>query len=99
MTYIKKLVELIDDELCGAKRYAEKYVEEKSKGNIQKANKYKEMANDELKHSSILHTFTVSEIETLRRTYQPTEEMQEKWDISHKKYVEKSAWIMQMLNM
>ena len=37
MTIIKKYVETIEEELEGAKEYAEKYVENKVMGDIQKA--------------------------------------------------------------
>lgn len=99
MTKIKAYVEQIDEELCDAKEYAEKYVEAKSKNNSAWMNKYKEMAQDELKHSMYLHDIAIAEIEEINKVYQPTQEMQEKWDKSHKKYVEKSAWIKQMLAM
>lgn len=99
MTKIKQYVEHIDDEICGAKEYAEKYVESKAKGNSTWANKYKEMANDELKHATYLHDIATQEIEELNKVFQPTVEMQEKWDKSHKEYVEHVAWIRQMLNM
>lgn len=32
-------------------------------------------------------------------TYVPPTEMMDKWEKDHKKYVEKSAWIKQMLSM
>lgn len=35
----------------------------------------------------------------LKQVYQPPVEMLEKWDESHKHYVEKSAWIKTMLAM
>lgn len=99
MTKIKKYVEQIDDEIHGAKEYAEKYVECKAKGNMQNATKYKEMANDELKHAGYVHTMAVAEIEEINKIFKPTVEMQEKWDKSHAEYVEKTAWIKQMLAM
>lgn len=99
MTKIKKLVEHIEEELCGAKEYAECYVEAKAKGNTQWANRYKEMANDELKHANYLHDKVVTDIEELSKVYTPPVEMQKKWDEDHKKYVEKSAWVKQMLNL
>lgn len=99
MKIIKDLVEHIDEELESAKDYAEKYVECKAKGNINNANKYKEMANDELKHASYIHEIAVAEISQVEKIYTAPVEMQEKWGKSHKEYVEKSAWIRQMLSM
>jgi hypothetical protein len=96
---IKEYVEAIDEELEGAKEYAEKYVECKAKDNMQSATKYKEMANDELKHAMYVHEWAVKEIEEISRVYTPPIEMQEKWDKAHKEYVEKVAWIRQMLSM
>lgn len=99
MTKIKQYVDQIDDELCGAKEYAEKYVEYKALGNSSYATKYKEMAMDELKHAMYVHDIAIAEIDQLSRVYKPTAEMQETWDKSHSKYVEKTAWIKQMLAM
>lgn len=99
MTKIKKYVEYIDEELCEAKEYAEKYVECKAAGDMPWANRYKEMANDELKHAMYLHERAIQEIEKLNEVFKPTTKMQETWDKSHEKYVEKSAWIKTMLAM
>lgn len=99
MTKIKELVDQMKDELCGAKDYAEEYLSFKAKGNINWANRYKEMATDEIKHGGYIHDRIVEEIETLRKVYTPPQEMLEKWDSDHKKYVEKVAWIKQMLAM
>lgn len=99
MTKIKEQVDHILDELCGAKEYAECYVMEKSKGNTQWANRYKEMANDELKHANYLHDKVVADIDEISKVYTPPTEMMDKWEKDHKEYVEKSAWIKQMLSM
>lgn len=99
MTKIKKLAEHIMEEVEGAKEYAEKYVECKAKGDMQCANRYKEMANDELKHAGYLHDKATQDIEEISKVYEPTEEMEEKWEKCHKKFVEKTAWIKQMLSM
>lgn len=99
MKKIKEYVEAIDEELEDAKEYAEKYVECKAKDNMQSATKYKEMANDELKHAMYLHEWVVKEIEEVSRVFTTPTEMQEKWDKAHKEYVEKVAWIRQMLSM
>lgn len=99
MRIIKKYVEKINDEIDGAKEYAEKYVEEKAKGNISKANKYREMADDELKHANYIHGFATSDISELEKVYAAPVDMAEKWEYAHKEYVERVAWIKQMLNM
>ena len=99
MRSIKAYVEHIDEELEGAKDYAEKYVEAKVKGNMNVANKYKEMASDELRHAGYVHEFAVAEIDALSKVYTPPVDMQKKWEESHKEYVEKAAWIRQMLSM
>jgi hypothetical protein len=99
MQLIKKYIEAMDDEIEGAKEYAEKYVEYKVKGNTDRASKYKDMAMDELKHASNEHMWVVQEIEELSKVYTPPVEMEEKWNKAHKEYIEKVAWIKQMLNM
>ncbi len=99
MTRIKNLVENIDEELCDAKKYAEMYVDFKAKNNMAWANKFKQLAQDELNHSMVMHDYTVQEIEELRKVYTPPQDMLDKWEKDHKKYVEKSAWIKQMLQL
>lgn len=99
MRSIKKYVEAIEEELEGAKDYAEKAVEAKAKGDMDKAARYREMANDELKHMSYLHGWAIAEIEAISKVFKPPVEMQEKWDKAHSSYVESVAWIKQMLSM
>ena len=99
MRTIKKYVEMIDEEIESAQEYAEKYVECKAKGDISKANRYKEMATDELKHATYEHEWAVKEIEEISKVYTAPIEMQEAWEKAHKEYVEKVAWIKQMLAM
>lgn len=99
MTIIKKYAENIEEELEDAKKYAEKYVEAKAKNNMQTANRYREMASDELKHATFIHEWAIEEIDQLSKIYTPPVGMQEKWDKLHREYVEKTAWIKQMLAM
>lgn len=99
MRAIKMYVEQIEEELEGAKDYAEKYVECKAKGNTQAAGRYKEMAMDELKHASYIHDMAVTNIAEIEKIYTPPVDMQEKWQHAHKAFVEKTAWIRQMLAM
>ena len=99
MTKIKKLADEIMDELDSAKEYAEEYLTYKAKDDSTWATRYKEMSTDELKHADYLHDRVVSDIEELRKVYTPPQEMLEKWDADHRKYIEKAAWIKQMLTM
>ena len=99
MTKIKNLADEIMDELDSAKEYAEEHLMCKAKGNDEWAKRYYEMAEDELKHANYLHDKVVEDIEELRETYTPPQDMLDKWDSDHKKYVEKAAWIRQMLAM
>ena len=99
MKRIKNLADEIKDELHSAKEYAEEYIAFKSKENSTWANRYKEMAQDELKHAGYIHDRVVVEIEELRKIYTPPQGMMEKWESDHKKYIEKAAWIRQILSM
>lgn len=100
MQKIKYLADEIKDEICDAKKYSEKYVEEKVSGNTSVATKYKEMANDELKHAGYLHEFATAEINKIKSSgiqYPPT--MEEKWKTVHAEYVDKAAWVKYMLTL
>jgi len=99
MRTIQKNVEEIDEELCGAKKYAEMYIEYKARNESQWASKFKSMAQDELNHAMIIHELAIQKIDELNKVFVAPEGMQEKWDKAHKEYVEKAAWIRQMLAM
>jgi len=99
MTKIKKLADEMKEELCSAKEYAEEYLSFKAAENTAWANRYKEMAMDELKHAGYIHERAVMEIEDLREVYTPPQNMLDKWEKDHAKYIEKAAWIKQMLAM
>lgn len=100
MQKVMKYVDLIDEELEGAKQYAECYVWNKANQNNTLATRYKEMAMDELKHGEYLHSEVVDVINKLKNNYpQIPQKMQDVWDKSHNKYVERSAWVKQMLTM
>lgn len=99
MKMIADLITNMDEEIEDAKTYAEKYLEYKAMGNGGWANKYREMSNDELKHTTYIHDKIVEDLGMLKQVYTPPEDMMEKWEKSHKKYVEKVAWIKQMLAM
>ena len=100
MTKIKRYVENIADELEGAKRYMEKALEYKAAGNADRYNGYKEMSIAELGHATKIHQYAVQDIEKLRAVYpEIPQDMMDKWERSHKDFVEKTAWIKQMQAM
>ena len=99
MQIIKNFVDAIDSELEDAQKYAEHFIEAKAKNDITAANKYKEMALDELKHSNFQHEMAVKTIAEVEHVYTAPVAMQEKWEKAHKGYVEKVALIRHMLDM
>lgn len=99
MRKILEYLDMIDEELEDAKEYAENYLQHKAEGKIEWANKYKEMASDDLKHSANINEIVACKIEGLKCANALPYEMQEIWEKKHIKYVEKSAWIKQMLTM
>lgn len=99
MRRIQYLIDQICDELECAKEYAESYIEAKSSNDQAWATRYKEMANDELKHAMYIHEKALYNINEIGKVFTAPENMQNTWDKSHKKYVEHSAWIKQMLTM
>ena len=100
MKKIKDYVEKIDDELDGAKEYIEKALWYKAKGDSTRYAKYKEMSTQELGHAMNIHQFAVEDIAELEKVFpEPPQEMLDKWDKSHKEFIEKTAWIKQMQAM
>lgn len=99
MKMIKRYVDCLDEELEGAQKYAEKYVEVKANENTKWSSKFKVMAEDELRHAMIIHELISEEIEKLNKVYTPSQDMLDKWDEAHTEYVEKAAWIKQMLSL
>lgn len=96
MRIIREYVDLIDDELCSAKDYAERSLYFKSIGDVKFAKYFSDMASDELRHSGYLHDVAVTKIENLKKVYVAPDYMEEVWDKSHRDYVEKVSWIKQM---
>ena len=99
MTKIKRYVEHMDEELCGAKDYAEKYLEAKASGQSEMAEKYKEMATDELKHATYVHNIAVDEIEKIKKVFTPPQDMLARWEKAHSKYIDRTAKVKGMLAM
>ena len=99
MRTIKEYVDELKEEIEGAENYAEKYVECKAAGHIERANKYKEMARDELRHAENIHQWAVAKIEEVSKIYTPPAEMEEAWRKAHKEYVKHVAEIKIMLEI
>ena len=99
MRKIKKYVEMIDEELNSAEEYAESYIEYKANSDTQMANKFYDMANDELNHSITIHDVAMKEIEKISSVFNAPPEMREKWDKSHSDYIQRAARIKSMLGM
>lgn len=99
MRRIKELTDQIREELEGAKGYAESYLDFKAAGDSRQAGRFQEMAQDELKHAGYIHDLAVTEIDKLRTVYTPPADMEEAWNLSHKRYIEQAAWVRQMLAM
>lgn len=99
MKMIKKYVDMIDEELCDAQKYAEKSVEFKANDNSKWNNRFKAMAEDELSHAMNLHELAIEEIDKLNKVYQAPAEMLDKWEDAHRDYVDRAAWIKQMLTL
>ena len=97
MKLIEKMIDAIEEELEGAKNYAEKYLENKARGNMQRATAFKEMASDELRHASHIYDFSVQDISHIKDVYTLPVEVEEKWDHARKHYTECVGWIKQML--
>lgn len=99
MRRIQELVEQIDEELEGARNYAECALDSKAHGDSKRYGSYCEMAEDELKHAGYIHDRAIEEIDKLSAVYTPPAAMEAKWKECHKTYIEKAAWIKTMLNM
>lgn len=98
MRSIKRLVCRIDDEIKGAEKYAEDYIEAKAYGGSM-SSKYKEMAEDELKHATYLHDKAAEDITKLKTVYKPPLDMLDKWERTHDKYINKVTEIKRILAM
>jgi ferritin len=97
MRMIDKMIDHINEELEGAKEYAEKYIECKSRGDTTRASKYHDMANDELRHASNIHDFAIMDVDSIKNVYPLSVEDEEKWTHAHKHFAECTAIIRQML--
>lgn len=99
MKMLDKMLDNLEEETEGSQWYAEKYVEFKARGNMPRANRYKEMANDELKHASFLREMYEADIQELKKVYKMTDDEQGRWDHGMKRLTEQMAIVMHILSM
>lgn len=99
MKILDKMLDHLEDEVDGAREYAEKYIECKARGNMARANKYKEMAHDELKHATFLKEMDIADIDELKKVYPMTDEEQSLWEHGHKHVNDQMAMVMHVLSM
>lgn len=99
MMLIEKMLEELEEEVEGAKEYAEKYIECAARHNLPRANKYKDMAMDELNHAANLREFFTADVAEIKHVYPLPEEDQMHWDHVNKHLNEQMAIVRQMLAM
>ena len=99
MKLIKKISEMIEDELEGAECYAKKALEYKEE-RPELAKTFYTLANDEMEHMNILHEEVVKLIEEYRDKHgEPPEAMQAVYDYMHEKQIDEAREIKAMLAM
>lgn len=99
MRKIYEYIEQINEEIYSAKDFAETYLHFKVEDNQEWANKYKAMAEDELRHAANIRDLAVQSMNKIKSVYKPPSELQEAFDKSNDNYFERVAWIKQMLSM
>lgn len=97
MKIIMKLVDLIDDELSGAKQYI-KLARCESEEHPSLADAFADLAEAEMKHVKTLHTEAENIIEEVRqRDGEPPADMMAVYNYMHKKQIGRADKIRQMI--
>lgn len=90
MTLIKKIAEMIEEELEGAEHYARCAVKHKDE-HPTLAKTFYDISTDEMRHVGLLHGEVVAIIEEHRRTHgEPPAAMLAVWDYVHERHIDKS---------
>lgn len=98
MKIIDRYIDHMCEEVEGAMDYAEKYIEYKAKGEMSKASRFREMANDEIGHGNSIRDMAIDDIKKISEVTQLPAAEEEKWDAALKRYSEKTALVKVMLS-
>lgn len=97
MRIVDEMVEHIREEIDGAKEYAEKYIESKAIGNTERANAYRQMALDEIRHAEHVRDFAIADVSEMRKVYTFTAEEEASWEHHLKSTMECLGWVKRMI--
>ena len=98
MTIIKKLSEMIEDELEGAEHYAKCAIKYKEEHPTLAKTLY-DISMDEMRHVGLLHTEVVSLIEMYRKEHgEPPTAMKAVYDYLHEKQIEEANEVKMLQN-
>ena len=99
MKIIKKLTEMIEDELEGAEEYAKCALEYKESDPVL-SNVFFDIANQEMRHMNMLHDQVVNIIKKHRDTHgEPPAPMMAVYEYLHEKHIAKAADVRRYLDM
>lgn len=96
MKKLEKHLDHIREELEGAIEYAEDYIGEKMKGNATKAQKFREMAMQEMQHAANWYEWTEQYCSELNTVMPLSDEDLDEWDKCKRYYANKTAIIKYM---
>ena len=101
MKIIEKLSSMIEEEIADAEKYikcALYYKDDKAMRDV--AEMFAKLADEEMKHMSILHAQVVTLIDNYRKANgDPPADMQRLYEILHRKHIDDAATVKAMISM